>query len=190
MQHSNKVIAIVTLVIIASSPAQSEESRGFYTNEFTGNPVADEQDLLLTGPAKESLAASLGYRFNSRFGLEGYYAELNQKSLLAERGQNLYNQNLLGSGLADSSLSSVSGVSAVTRFNEGGTIRPFTRMGLHRYDIEGYSGRQARGDSLLFGAGADITMPLGWNAKLQWERYSDFERQDLNLFSADFEFKF
>ena len=46
----------------------------------------------------------------------------------------------------------------------------------------------ARG--FYFGAGADIDVSPGWNARLEWERYSATERLDRDIFSVSFKYKF
>jgi hypothetical protein len=71
-----------------------------------------------------------------------------------------------------------------------GPVKPFARIGLHHYDLQGETGQPLRGDSLLLGTGADIDLSRGWNARLEWERYSDVDQQDRNIFSASFEYKF
>ncbi len=190
MGQSNKAIAIATLIVIASSPVTADDTPGFYSGAGAGYMPAGELNLQPAPAAGKSLAAFGGFRLNSQFGLEGFYADINPMALQSERSSNLYTQSFLGTGLADKAISTVAGVSVVTTLIERGPVRPFARAGLHHYDLEGGSGLPLRGGSLLLGAGANIDLSHGWNAKLEWERYSDVGRQDRNLFSASFEYKF
>jgi len=183
-------IAIATLIIIASPPITADDTRGFYSGAGAGYLPAGELNLQPVSTAEEPLAAFGGFRLNSQFGLEGFYADINPISLLPERNSNLYTQGFLGTGLADNATSTVAGLSVVTNQSDQGTIRPFARAGLHHYDLGGGSGQSLRGESLLFGAGAKIDLSQGWGARLEWERYSAEDRLDRNIFSASFEYKF
>jgi hypothetical protein len=190
MRQSNKATVIATLITIASSLATADDTRGFYSGAGAGYMPAGELNLQPVSNAEESLAAFAGFRLNSQFGLEGFYADINPMALLSERGSNLYTQSFLGTGPADNAISSVAGLSLVTTLIERGPVRPFARAGLHHYDLEGGSGLSLRGDSLLLGAGANIDLSQGWNARLEWERYSTADRLNRNIFSASFEYKF
>lgn len=190
MRQSNKAIVISTLAIIASSPTSADDTRGFYSGAGAGYLAVEDLKLQSGSVAEEPLAAFAGFRLNSQFGLEGFYADINPVTLLSERSSNLYTQSFLGTGLADNATSSVAGLSVVTNLIEQGYVRPFVRAGLHHYDLGGGSGQSRRGESLLFGAGTEIDLSRGWNARLEWERYSAVDRLDRNIFSARFEYKF
>jgi hypothetical protein len=192
MGQSNRAIAtaIATLIVIASSPATADDTPGFYSGAGAGYLPAGELNLQPVSAAEESLAAFGGFRLNSQFGLEGFYADINPVALLSEGGSNLYTQSFLGTGPSDNAISSVAGLSLVTTLIERGPVRPFARAGLHHYDLEGGRGPSLRGDSLLLGAGANIDLSQGWNARLEWERYSAADRLNRNIFSASFEYKF
>jgi hypothetical protein len=151
---------------------------------------AGELNLQPVPPTEESLATLGVFRLSSRFGLEGFSADINPMALLSERSSNLYTQSFLGTGLADNAISTVAGFSVGTTLAERSPVRPFARAGLHHYDLGGGSGQSLRGDSLLLGAGANIDLSRGWNARLEWERYSDVDRMDLDIFSANIEYKF
>ena len=184
MRQSSKAIAMAVLIVTASSAATAEDARGFYAGAGAGYMPAGELNLQPVPAAEESLAAFVGFRLNSRIGLEGFYADINPMALRSERSSNLYTQSFLGNGLADDAISTVAGVSVVTTLTEGGPVRPFARAGLHHYNFEGGSGQ------LLLGGGANIDLSRGWNARLEWERYRDVDRTDLDIFSASFEYKF
>jgi hypothetical protein len=190
MRQLNKAIVIATLITIASSPTTADDTRGFYFGAGAGYMPAGELNLQPVSAAEESLAAFGGFRLNSQFALEGFYADINPMALLSKRSSNLYTQSFLGTGLADNAISTVAGVSVVTTLIEWGPVRPFARAGLHHYDLEDGSGQSLRGDSLLLGAGANIDLSQGWNVRLEWERYSAVDRLDRNIFSANFEYKF
>jgi hypothetical protein len=190
MGLSNKAIAIATLLVITSSPTTADDTHGFYLGAGAGYMPEGELNLQPVSAAEGSLAAFAGFRLNSRFGLEGFYADFKPMALLPERSGNLYTQSLLGAGLAHNSISTVAGLSVVTTLVEQGRVRPFARAGLHHYDFEGGSGLPLRGGSLLLGAGANIDLSHGWNARLEWERYNTADRLDKNIFSASFEYKF
>jgi opacity protein-like surface antigen len=190
MRQSKKAIAIATLIIIASSPATADDTRGFYSGAGAGYMPAGELNLQPVSAVEESLAAFGGFRLNSQFALEGFYADINPMALLSKRSSNLYTQSFLGTGLADNAISTLAGLSVVTTLIERGPVRPFARAGLHHYDLEDGSVQSLRGDSLLLGAGANIDLSRGWNARLEWERYSDVDRMDLDIFSANIEYKF
>ena len=190
MRQSHKAIVIAMLTIIASSPTTADDTRGFYSGAGAGYLAVEDLNLLPGSPAEEPLAAFGGFRLNSQFGLEGFYADINPITLLSERSSNLYTQSFLGTGLADNATSSVAGLSVVTNLIEQGPVRPFARAGLHHYDLGGGSGQSLRGESLLLGAGAKIGLSQGWNARLEWEHYSAVDRLDRNIFSASFEYKF
>ena len=190
MRQLNKTTALATLVVIISSSATADDTRGFYYGAGAGYVPAGELNLQPVSAAEQSLAAFGGFRFNSQFGLEGFYADINPVTLLSERSGNLYTRSLLGTGLADNEVSTVAGFSVVTNMVEQGSVRPFARAGLHRYDLKGGNGPPRRGDSVLFGAGANIDLSKGWNAKLEWERYGAVDQQNQNIFSASFEYKF
>ena len=76
MRQSKKAIAIATLIIIASSPATADDTRGFYSGAGAGYMPAGELNLQPVSNAEESLAAFAGFRLNSQFGLEGFYADV------------------------------------------------------------------------------------------------------------------
>jgi hypothetical protein len=190
MGQSNKAIAIAMLIALASSPAVGDDTRGFYSGAGAGYMPADELNLQPVAAGGDSLAAFGGFRLNSLFGLEGFYAEINPLNLPSEHSRNLYTQSFLDTGLADNAVSTVAGVSLVTTLVEQGPVRPFARVGLHHYDLDGGTGQSLRGDSLLLGTGANIDLSRGWNARLEWEHYSDVDQLDRNIFSASFEYKF
>lgn len=190
MRQSNKAMAIATLIIIASSSATADDASGFYFGAGAGFMPAGELNLQLIPTPGESLTAFGGFRLNSQFDLEGFYADINPMALLSERSSNLYTQSFLGTGLADDATSTVAGVSVVTTLIERGPVRPFARAGVHHYDLKGGRGQPLRGNSLLFGAGANIDLSRGWNARLEWEHYGDVDRLDRDIFSASFEYKF
>jgi len=190
MRHSNKAIAVATLLIIASSPTTADDMRGFYSGAGAGYIPAGELNLQPVSTTEQSMAAFGGFRLNSQFGLEGFYADINPVALLSERSSNLYTQSFLGTGLANNTVSTVAGLSVVTTLVERGTVRPFARAGLHHYDLGDGSGQSLRGDSLLLGAGADIDLSRGWKARLEWERYDAVDQLDRDIFSASFEYKF
>lgn len=190
MRQLNKAIVIMTLAIIASSPTTADDMRGFYSGAGAGYLAVEDLNLQPGSAATEPLAAFGGFRLNSQFGLEGFYADINPITLLSERSSNLYTQSFLGNGLTDNATSSVAGLSLVTNLIEQGPVRPFVRAGLHHYDLGGGSGQSLRGESLLFGAGAKIDLSKGWNARLEWESYNGVDRLDRNIFSASFEYKF
>ena len=189
MRQSNKAMAIATLIVIASSLATADDMHSFYSGAGAG---AEELNLQSVSVAGESLNAFGAFRLNSLFGLEGFYADSNPMALLSGRSSNLYTQSFLGTGLADNAISTVAGLSIGTgnTLTEGSPVKPFVRAGLHHYDLGGGSGQSLRGDSLLLGAGANIELSAGWSARLEWERYSDVDRMDLEIFSASFEYKF
>ena len=168
----------------------ADDTRGFYPGAGAGYTPAGELNLQPLSAAVDSLAAFAGFRLNSQLILEGFYADINPVALLSEREGNLYTQSFLGNGLAESAGSTVAGVSVVTTLSERGPIRPFARAGIHHYDLEGGSGHSMRGDSILIGAGANIDLSKGWNARLEWERYSAADRLDRDIFSASFEYRF
>lgn len=190
MRQSNTAIAIAALITVASSLTTADDGRGFYSGAGAGYMPAGELNLPPVSAADESLAAFGGFRLNSRFVLEGFYADINPGALLSERSGNLYTRSFLGTGLADNAGSTVAGLSVVNTLIGRGPVRPFARAGLHHYDLQSGSGQSLRGDSLLLGAGADIDLSKGWKARLEWERYSAVERQDRNIFSASFEYRF
>lgn len=146
-------------------------------------------DLPAVPQAEDTLAAFGGFRFNSQFGLEGFYADINSSSLLTESSNNFYTKSLLGAQLDSNAISTVAGISAIATLLDHGPFKPFARAGLHHYDLAG--GDQAsRGGSLLLGAGAAIDISQSWNARLEWERYSDIGSLDRNIFSASVEYQF
>ena len=57
-------------------------------------------------------------------------------------------------------------------------------------EVELHGQHVADHECLLFGAGANISLSRGWEARLEWERYSDVDSLDRDIFSAKFEFKF
>jgi len=178
------------LLIIASTIANADDLRGFYAGAGAGYLQASEQDLQPAPTVGSSMAAFAGYRFNALFDLEGFYANIDPGALLAERSGNMYTQSFLGSGLANDATSAVAGLSFVTTLAERSKVRPFARAGVHHYNLEDAGGKPMRGESLLFGAGANISLSRGWEARLEWERYSDVDSLDRDIFSAKFEFKF
>jgi hypothetical protein len=191
MGQSNRAIAtaIATLIAIASSPVTADDTRGFYSGAGAGYTPADELKYQPEAAGGDSLAAFGGFQLNSLFGLEGFYAEINPLELPFEHSGNLYTQSFLDTGVTDNAISTVAGLSLVTTLVEQGPVRPFARVGLHHYDLGG-AGQSLRGDSLLLGTGANIDLSRGWNARLEWERYSDVNQLDRNIFSASFEYKF
>ena len=168
----------------------ADDTSGFFPGAGAGYTPAEELNLQPLSTAVDSLAAFAGFRLNSQVVLEGFYADINPVALLSEREGNLYTQSLLGAGLAEGAGSTVAGVSIVTTLSEHGPIRPFARTGIHHYDLEGGRGHSMSGDSVLFGAGADIDLSKGWNARFEWERYSAADRLDRDIFSASFEYRF
>ena len=183
-------MATAVLISFASSATTADDAGGFYSGAGAGYMPAGELNLQPVSNAGDSLAAFAGFRLNSQFGLEGFYAEINPLELPSERSRNLYTQSFLDADLADNAISTVAGVSLVTTLVEQGPVRPFARVGLHHYDLQGGSGQALRGESLLLGTGANIDLSRGWNARLEWERYSDVDQLDRNIFSASFEYKF
>jgi Outer membrane protein beta-barrel domain len=181
---------MVTLTSTASAPTAAEGTRGFYFGAGAGYMPEGKLKLQPVAPTEESLAAFGGFRLNSRLALEGYYTDINQRALLSERNSNLYTRSYLGTGLADEAISTVAGVSVVTTLAEHGQVRPFARAGMHHYDLGDGGGQSLRGDGLLLGAGANIDLSRGWNARLEWERYDSLDSLDRNIFSASFEYKF
>jgi len=175
---------------MASSPTAADDTHGFYSGADAGHLVVDDLHLEPGSAAEEPLAAFGGFRLNSRFGLESFYADINPITLLSARSGNPYTRSFLATGLADNATSSVAGLSVVTNLIEQGAVKPFARAGLHHYDLGGGSGQSLRGERLLLGAGAKIDLSQGWNARLEWERYSAVDRLDRNIFSASFEYKF
>ena len=168
----------------------ADDTSGFFPGACAGYTPAEELNLQPLSTAVDSLAAFAGFRLNSQVVLEGFYADINPVALLSEREGNLYTQSFLGAGLAEGAGSTVAGVSIVTTLSEHGPIRPFARTGIHHYDLEGGRGHSMSGDSVLFGAGADIDLSKGWNARFEWERYSAADRLDRDIFSASFEYRF
>jgi hypothetical protein len=182
------VIAITALLVMASSPATADDTPGFYSG--AGHMPEGGLNLQLVPASREPLPTIGGYRFNSRFRLEGSLAEIKPITQLSEHSSQFSTQSFLGTGLADNAISTTSRVALVTTLTERGPVRPFARAGLHKYEFEDGSGQHFQGDSVLLGAGANIDLSQGWNAKLEWERYGDVDRQDRNVFSASFEYKF
>lgn len=181
---------MVVISSTASAPTAAEGARGFYFGAGAGYSSEGELNLQPAAPTEESLAAFGGFRLNSRLALEGYYTDINQQALLSQRSSNLYTQSYLGNGVTDNAVSTVAGLSIVTTLAAQGRVRPFARAGMHHYDLGDGSGQSLRGDGLLLGAGANVDLSRGWNARLEWERYGDVERVNRNIFSASFEYKF
>jgi hypothetical protein len=190
MGQSNRAVVVAVLIVIASSPVNADDTQGFYAGAGAGYMPADELTFQPEAAGGDSLAAFGGFQLNSLFGLEGFYAEINPLELPFEHSGNLYTQSFLDAGLAGNTISTVAGLSLVTTLVEQGPVRPFARVGLHHYDLQGGTGQALRGDSLLLGTGANIDLSRGWNARLEWERYSDVDQLDRNIFSASFEYKF
>ena len=183
-------MATAVLVILASSATTADDALGIYSGAGAGYMPAGGLDLQPISDAESPLAAFAEFRLSSQLVLEGFYADITPNSLLSESNHNLYTQSFLGTGLVDKGVSTVAGMSIVSTLVERGPVRPFARAGLHHYDLDGGNGQSLRGDSLLIGAGANIDLTQGWNATVEWERYSAHDRMDRNLFSASFEYKF
>ena len=190
MAQPSTVLALATLLSVASTAVPADDTTGFHFGAGAGYTPAGELNLQPYASAEDSLAAFGGVRLNSLVGLEAFYADVNPAVLLSDHSGNLYTQSFLGTGLAEDAMSTVAGVSIVTNFVEQGPVRPFARAGVHHYDLEDASGRPLRGDSLMLGAGANIDLSKGWNARLEWERYSGADQLDRDIFSTTFEYKF
>jgi len=190
MTQPSKALALATLLTIASSPLLADDTAGFHYGAGAGYVPAGELNLQPYAATEHSLAAFGGVRLNSWVGLEAFYADVNPAVLLSDHSGNLYTRSFLGNGLAEDAMSTVAGVSVVTNLLDQGPVRPFARAGVHHYDLEGNSGQPLRGDSLMLGAGANIDLSRGWNARFEWERYSGSEQLDRDVFSTTFEYKF
>ena len=177
------------LVACTSSWTMAEEPTGFYSGAGAGFMQISDTALPVVPQADDSLAAYGGFRFNSQFGLEGFYADIDPASLLAKGDNNFYTKSFLGAGLDSNAPSTVAGISAVATLIDHGPIKPFARAGMHHYELAG-TGQSTRGGSLLLGAGAAIEISRGWNARVEWERYADVDRLDRNIFSASFNYDF
>lgn len=188
MRQSNKAILVALLTSIASFPITAQEMANF--NFGAGYLPAGELNLQSLSVVEETPAPFGKFRLNSGFGIEGFQADINPVALLSERSSNIYTQSFLGTSLADNSISTVAGVSLFTTLIEPGPVRPFVRAGVHHYDLGGGSGQSLRGDSLMFGAGANIELSKGWQARLEWERYKSADQLDRSIFSASFEYRF
>ncbi len=172
---------LVTRVVSA------EEAGGFYAGAGAGfsDSAAIEAPV---APVRDATSAFGGYRFNSRLGVEGFYADVDPGQLARLAGGNLYTYSLTGSGVDGDT--TVAGVSAVARLADAGRVRPFARAGMHYYRFDGALESGADGDSLLLGAGADVDLTRHWRARLEWERYADVNDLDRDIFSARFEYRF
>lgn len=184
-----RATAIAIVVACASAQGIAEESTGFYPGAGAGFMHTQDLELPAVPQAEESLAAYGGFRFNSQFGLEGFYADLSPSNLLSEGDNNFYTRSFAGAELNSTGVSSVAGISAVATLVDRGPVKPFARAGLHRYDLAG-TGQSSRGGSLLLGAGAAIDLSRGWNARVEWERYTDVGDLDRNIFSASVAYDF
>jgi hypothetical protein len=175
---------------MASSPVIADDTPGIYSGAGAGYLPARRVDLQSVPNAGQSRAVFGGFRFNSRYSLEGFHVDIGPTTQLSEVSSNLYTQSFPATNFADDAISSVAGVSIVTTMKKRGPVRPFARTGMHYYDANGRGGLRPGGGKLLLGAGADIDLSRGWNARLEWERYSDVDRVDRSLFSARFEYRF
>ena len=190
MRQFNSARTITALITLAASPAIAEKTPGFYFGAGAGYTSGGELYLEPILGREEPLAAFGGFNFSSHFNMEGFYANINSLALLADSDSNLYTRSFLGTGLQDNSTSTVAGVSVVSSLVDEGAFRPFARVGLHHYDLQGNGGQSWQGDSLLFGAGADLDLLKGWNARLEWEHYNAADGQDRDIFSARFQYRF
>ena len=177
-------------MVAATATAVAQEEEGFYPRAGAGFTEIQDLDGPTTATAEAPTAAFGGYRFNEKFGLEGFYADVDPQVATWEGSSNFYTQSLRGQNLDPARDSSVAGVSAIATLHERGPIRPFARAGLHHYDLAASGDGAMRGGSLLLGAGAFIELKRGWNARLEWERYSDIDELDRNIFSASFQYDF
>lgn len=182
-------IAILAAICAALSAqvVSAEEPDGFYAGAGAGFTAAPPV-VMPEARAADTTAAFGGYRFNSRLGVEGFYADIDADLLPMDTSGNLYTYSLSGSGIDGDT--TVAGFSAVARFSDRGRVRPFARAGVHYYRFGGALETDSNGDSLLLGAGADVDLSRHWRARLEWERYADVDNLDRDIFSARFDYQF
>ena len=190
MKLSTRALKTVTLLTLASPAAMAEETRGFYYGAGAGYTSGIELELAPMLGRQEPLAAFAGFQFNPKLYLEGFYADIDTTARRSRFDSNLYTQSLSGAALRDSAFSTVASASLVNSPLDQGVFRPFTRLGLHYYDLKGHDGKTLRGDSLLFGAGADLDLTRRWKMRLEWEHYEAPESFDRDIFSARLEYRF
>jgi hypothetical protein len=178
---------LLTAIAVSVPGALADEAGGFYQGAGAGfiqPPALDAP----TPPTPDTTSAFGGYRFNSRFGVEGFYADTDREVLPSDTDGNIYTHSLLGQlGANDAT---VAGVSAIATLVDSGQFRPFARLGMHHYELSDSAATGAQGNSLLIGAGAELDLSQRWRARFEWERYTGVKSLDPDVFSARFEYKF
>ena len=190
MTQSSIAIAMISLLAMASAPGIADDTTAIASGAGAGFIPASRFDLQPVSDAGQSRAVFGGVRLNSRYGIEGFYSDIDTTTRFNDVSSNLYTRSVLANSLTDYGDPSVAGVSLVVRMTQRGPVKPFARAGVHYYDPSGGSGLPGGGGKLMLGAGADIDLSGGWNTRFEWERYSDVGRGDRSIFSMKFEYKF
>ncbi|MDV7339959.1 outer membrane beta-barrel protein [Terasakiella sp. A23] len=139
-----------------------------------------------------------GLQLNQYLGTELHYANLGEATLSGNNGStfSLDGTNYAFNQSADIAIGAQSfGVSGLLG-TKIGAVRPFIKGGLHRWSADAkYSSATSSADAessgfdALFGAGAELTILGGLNARAEYERYI-VGNMDVDVLSAGLNYRF
>lgn len=195
---------IALTLLICTSQVQADDS-GFYVGAGFGKSNFDSNIGSLTGTAAldendTGFKLLLGYEYNSYLSVEGHYADFGQSELTGNNGDTFVLDGTTyafsANNVSVTSDAKSAGLAAILAYPVTDSIKPYAKLGLHRWDVEGNAtstaGNASTGDDgtdLFFGVGVNVSINDSLSARLEAERFK-FDSDDINFISLGFQYKF
>jgi OmpA-OmpF porin, OOP family len=192
-----------TSSIAFAQPAQSQNS--FYMGVSVGQTKIDTGVSGLTGTASldESDTGYKifgGYQFDQIWGVELQYADFGKASLKGNNGDRFTFEGTQYEFLANNSEVSVKakslGAAIVAGYNVSSVVRPYVKLGLHRWDSDASVSSNAgnisisdNGTDPFYGIGVQFSITDQLAARIEAEHYK-YDREKAQLISAALMYRF
>jgi opacity protein-like surface antigen len=200
------LLALAMCSLTASIQAQSGTNDKFYMGGSVGSVKADTGISGLTGTARldekdTGYKLYFGYKIDQTFSTELQYADFGEAELSGNNGDTFvsegtrYQFNVNNAKITVKSKSYGASILAGTNITEA--IRPFVRVGLHRWDAKSTvtagsstaASEKDTGTDLFYGVGLDVQLMKNVYGRIEAERYKvDSDKGD--FISAGIRFTF
>jgi opacity protein-like surface antigen len=186
IQKILSVAALASVTLLGGAYGHADDSKYYVGVEF-GTSDHDTNAVITSGSGSLTDSDSgsklvFGYKFTPSIALELQYANLGEASLSFTDGSTVEVSGVSASigpgegGTATTDISSV-GVSGIYRFNAEGASRPYVKLGLHSWDVEGAStstvvtGGNSSGTDIFYGVGAEFDVANSLALNISYDVY-------------------
>ncbi len=186
------ICSVVVLGMSSGTLSAEEPFRPFYVGASIGKSTVDTGISAGTSNLEEEDTAYKifgGTQLNKFIGAEIHYADLGKATLSGNNGDtfSVDGTNYVFNQTGKINFAAKSFGAAATAGYKFGAVRPFAKLGFHRWSLDAdYNSATASasasntGFDTLYGIGAELTILKGLNVRAELERYK------VNNFDVDF----